>query len=140
MTPPVWSPSTDPTVAKKRARLLALLEEATGPSSALDTMIREALLIPDGTARMMCGPGRFGDFAMFIHPSGIRANALDYTRFIDAATTLVPAGFEWLRTTPLTMSVYRVPAGDKEWAVHIDGAHPVPAMALCIAAIKAIDA
>jgi hypothetical protein len=60
-----------------------------------------------------------------------------FTGSLDAAIALVPEGHEWLRKTPQTMTVYRVPADLKEWARHIDAGAAPPALALCAAALRA---
>jgi hypothetical protein len=64
-------------------------------------------------------------------------HAKPVTASLDSAMALVPEGFEWLRMSPDSMSVYRWPNGDKEWATHIHGRNTVPALALCAAALRA---
>jgi hypothetical protein len=63
-----------------------------------------------------------------------------YTASIDAAMTLVPEGSDWLRKGFSEMSVVLDDPNDKMWARHIDGHHKHPAIALCIAALRAQDA
>lgn len=61
-----------------------------------------------------------------------------YTSSLDAALTLVPEGWEWLREHLETMCVYLPKHNDvNSWDIHITGAHKTPAIALCIAALKA---
>lgn len=68
--------------------------------------------------------------------SSTSVRARHYTTSIDAALSLVPAGWEWLKKAPRAMSVYRLPPPD-QWANHIDGGPAPDPIALCIAALKA---
>ena len=63
-----------------------------------------------------------------------------FTASLDAAMTLVPEGSDWLRKGFSEMSVVLDDPNDKMWARHIDGHHKHPAIALCIAALRAQDA
>lgn len=60
-----------------------------------------------------------------------------YTTSLDAALTLVPEGFDWLRLGPVTMTVYPVQHDPKAWAHHIEATGATPALALCAAALRA---
>lgn len=120
--------------------LIQRLEQLTGPDREVDAEIY----------RLIRGDKRPQGFWYF---SGLREkgeapettwiewskrNSPHYTSSIDAALKLVPDGWEWLRESPETMCVY-LPKheDDKSWAIHITGAHKSPAIALCIAALKA---
>ena len=63
-----------------------------------------------------------------------------YTASLDAAMTLVPEGFDWLRKDFRTMTVVMPAADQKAWGRHIDATGATPALALCAAALRARDA
>jgi len=106
-----------------RAELIAALEKATADQQA--TVLADAI--------------RFArDTGLIDRERAAEAfNWIAYGAYESAALTLVPEGHEWLRKSHLSMTVYRVPDDDKTWVHHIDGAHKLPAIALCIAALKA---
>ena len=54
-----------------------------------------------------------------------------------AALTLVPEGCGWLRESPHTMTVYRVPGNHKEWPKYHTVPAATPALALTAAALRA---
>ena len=106
--------------------LIARLEAATGPSRKLDATIDIA--VNGGTA---------ADLAYVLEDVERTLRPHRYTASIDAAMTLVPDDACW------TVSVPRQPdmSGKRYWA-SLRSNHPgargsTPAIALCIAALKA---
>ena len=107
-----------------RTALLALAErckQAAGPDRELDAEIDDFMLKHGPETDRIRNP-RY---------------VLPYTASLDAALTLVQEGCEWLRKSPQTMTVYRVPDDLKEWARHIDARGATDALALCAAALRA---
>jgi hypothetical protein len=110
--------------------LIAKLEQATEGSRHFDYLIHAALGWQDlddggwvrGNERMGC-------------------NWPHYTTSLDAALSLVPSGHDWLHKSFNTMTVVRLltPEEDtaKKWAVHYDRDGATPALALCMACLKA---
>ena len=109
--------------------LLARVLEGTGPDRELDGDLAEALQV-GGNPWKHEGDGWIG-----VH--GFGCQAAMFTQSLDAAITLVPDGWDWLRKTERTMTVYRVPSDPKEWARHIDIHAATPARALIAACLKA---
>lgn len=117
-----------------RAELIAALEKATGPSRELDLAICRGALNsePLGHAAGM------DDGLLLMQRVGLYPR---YTSSIDAALTLVPDGMRW--------RVFGVPTAGKAFASCKTGSTldpateeweavaPTPALALCIAALKA---
>jgi hypothetical protein len=100
--------------------LIALLEAAIEGSDGLDRAIRDTLVLP----------------AMLVPPDG-GDEAYPYTLSLDSALTLVPDGMVWTVLTDFGgLCRARVYSGDGLWQA--DGA--TPALAACIAALKAIAA
>jgi hypothetical protein len=131
--------------------LIERVEKCEGPDREIDALVYIALFDPDV---MTDGGGYRGERpAQYQKASKIIADGWDdliglgqiigapeYTASLDAVVTLIEQalpGWEWLRQTPGVMTVYRVPSDPKEWAVHIDGVHSVPALALLLAFLKA---
>ena len=109
--------------------LIARLEKAKGPDRELDGDIALHLgLVPRGMERGWAG-GWAGNGKQF--------DAAWYTSSTDAALTLVPEGWGWSLDWDGGCSVFREPLSgrlpDNEFGA--DG--PSPAIALCIAALKA---
>jgi hypothetical protein len=105
-----------------RAELIAALEKATGPSLALDLEIKRVCEVPHDP----------------------RCLALQYTASIDAALTLVPEtnGKRWYQVAQAwsqataRVRVYPVNPWEGRTREAVADA-PTPAIALCIAALKA---
>ena len=98
--------------------LIAELETAEGPSNVLDFQIAMAIF-----------PGDV--------PDTTRVKNIKFTSSIDAALTLVEEGAEWIlnNSTGIEQRFYAVVAGPV-----VDGTEGLgitPALALCIAALKA---
>lgn len=122
---------------KKMRALIERAEQASGPDRELDAEISVAAgryethveRRSDGTTKLL--PWR-GDGT-----GSYNIECRRYTASLDAAASLVPSGWVWLRKTPQTMTVYMPPQDEKAWAVHIDGAAATPALALTAAALRA---
>lgn len=129
--------------------LIALLEKAEGPCRKLDAEIAVALRIPPSGshnnewARKNFPVWRAGDGKVVcIHDDGSSGPfwvVLEHTSSIDAALTLVPEGWRWAvnydpdRGPQYAAAVKR--SGD-DWPRVFDMARS-PAIALCVAALKA---
>lgn len=112
----------------ERADLIAKLETAEGPSRELDFAIAAAVGWPDAPYS--------------------KQHARRYTESTDAALTLVPEGWQWKvgfqktlaeKATPIAM-VYapdKTGAFDERLRAYVAA---TPALALCIAALKAREA
>lgn len=133
------------------AELIARLEKATGPDPKLDVQIAFAIgwraeewpedgRGPMGTWRPPPPHGCDWDALwtswLWTMPDGSRAVLRDrlFTASLDAALTLVPQGKEWemYGYEPLARIYY---AGSK----YVDGRAATPALALCIAALRASE-
>lgn len=101
-----------------RDELIAALEAATGPAWALDQAIWAIIA---GWSYPLRGAGSY-DFS---------ENGANYTESIDAALTLVPEGCFWQLDATGEAAVYDMEHYAKE------ARHKTPAIALCIAALKA---
>jgi hypothetical protein len=75
-----------------------------------------------------------------VSSQGTEYPARHFTASIGAAMTVVPEGCDWLRKDFGEMSVVFPVDTDKGWARHVDGYHKHPAIALCIAALRAQEA
>lgn len=121
----------------KRRELIEMLEKATGEDRDVDYRIE----------RLLVRPEEFPDIAMwppFSIGSTFEKSIPRYTASLDAAIALVEReGFEWLRKSPHSMTVYQPLTEEqdarKEWAVHHSAAGPTPAIALLLALLKAKD-
>lgn len=121
--------------------LLERLEAASEGSRELDIAIAEevlGLIVEQIDCVNDTSPIR--EYSVKALHSNVWRNLPYYTTSLDAALALVPDGYEWLRKSPQTMTVYRIPADDKEWAQHIDARGATPALALTIACLKAREA
>lgn len=114
-----------------RAELIAALEQATGPDAALDSAIACSIGLAqerDGFVYQM-DPIAGSTHELFLH--------VPYTASIDAALTLVPGNsFVQLSIAPRDkrkLAVAYVTAND----VNHQGGGDTPALALCVAALKA---
>ena len=108
--------------------LIERLEAATGPDRDLDIAIWRAGLRPDAPATFVPLP--------WLH---------NYTSSIDDALTLVPEGWKWSLFSAddrAKACAYIVPAmGRLPWPEWVEDIHAAtPALALCIAALKAREA
>ena len=119
--------------------LLARVQEGSGEDRALNADIAVTL---GGWQRKWHDSERphgwywrRGDYSWTAEGEGYPSN---YLGSLDTALTLLTEGYEWLRKTPQTMTVYRIPEDLKEWARHIDGRAATPARALIAACIKAM--
>ena len=116
--------------------LIERLERATGPDRELDVAIVYALYPDIGPYQGQC----IGDEPIFWHDPYRKRPAPSFTSSIDAALTLVPEGHGWV----LDYMDPGEPDGAMVGAHACDGAtfdtpRP-PALALCIAALKAREA
>lgn len=123
------------------ADLIAKLEVATGPDRMLDEAIAIAAF-PDLAVMPRT------DIGGWVHPSyGRIAPPSYYTSSIDAALTLVPEGAVWhVMTDYGGLNRAKIgPPGNPRASVYVDADRPTfvqedgatPALALCIAALKA---
>lgn len=110
-------PTDDPVFILEQ---IAEQAEAGGADRRLDLAIVFALYGPDCDMKGSVERGSFSP-----------------TTSLDAALTLVPEGFDWLRLGPVTMTVYPVQHDPKAWAHHIEATGATPALALCAAALRA---
>ncbi len=133
------------------ADLIARLEAATEPSRILDLSIRKVVgvCIP---LRALCGhdDGNWcrivGDQIIEIgHARVSGMNSTDfylprYTASIDAALSLVPSAVEWSVNADLENGCYYAVVANDVWDEafeDVSGRSVTPALALCIAALKA---
>ncbi|MCW5676257.1 MAG: hypothetical protein KIT15_16910 [Xanthobacteraceae bacterium] len=125
-------------MAAEIEKLIEQLKKLTGPDRELDFSIYRIV-----SGRKIDADG----FITFDHQEAtghISRFAPHYTKSIDAALTLVPVGFAWfLRTTPFTSPMYWADAKKYEPLakfVNEGGVrHSLPAIALCIAALRALS-
>lgn len=116
-----------------RAELIAALEAATGPSRELDAEI--ACLGYSGRRRSRKRPGCYVE-------NGITRVAPEYTRLLDAALTLAGEGVPWVVGVDQTLPISRWYVATV-WTLKKMGdcaefrGASTPALALCIAALKA---
>lgn len=124
-----------------REELIEALEKADGPSTKLDEAIHRCLKIP---LNKYAVPDGYEDYG----PSGdIRYAPNEYTSSIDAALTLVPDRMCWSverRDNYACAKVFRydwrLSGGPRDISYSEEAGHfrePSPAIALCIAALKA---
>lgn len=112
--------------------LIAKLRAATGPDRALDVEIVFALYPDIGAYQPHCA----GEEPIFWHDPYRKKRCPHFTASIDAALTLVPAGWSWKAGN-------RSHRGDNSRdgyaniGLFIDVDAPTPALALCIAALIA---
>ncbi len=115
------------------SELIAALEKAEGPDPILDAAIMQSLR-PEVTFR-----AEHNAWFYQIGDVPVRVRVEPYTSSIDAVLPLVPAGAWWEISAPY---------GEKHLArssMYIEGKcagysrHKIPAIALCIAALKARD-
>lgn len=120
--------------------LLARVLEGTGPDRELDADIALAFgIVAQRGGNCFYGHKHYSVMVLdrdYYDHDGNAPELPPFTASLDAALTLVPEGCEWLRKTPQTMTVYRVPNDLKEWARHIDSHAATPARALIAACIK----
>ena len=128
-----------------RETLLALAdrtEKATGPDRELDVEIWLAVNHPD--YRFPCPvlnrvPSDYQE-ALSRHRwdgGGGHYAWLSPTTSLDAAMSLVPEGWDWMRWSPGSMVVIRPHANGKMFADTIEAKAATPALALCAAALRA---
>lgn len=128
----------------ERDELIAALERAEGPSEELDARILSAIYAPDAVVRQSPFNGAWCLYKdgseRLVDGSNIPRRDKNYTSSIDAALTLVPEGWIWGIGTEAEGGP-RFRAGlSKHNADGWDDRHGVscsPAIALCIAALKA---
>lgn len=116
------------------AELIATLEAATGPSRELDLHICRVALNSEPLGHAAGLP----DELLLDQPFG---PFFRYTSSIDAALTLVPEGLRWRVSYVPVHQFASASVSDgsifspntKEW----EGKHTTPAIALCLAALKA---
>lgn len=123
--------------------LIARLEALDGPSREVDVELCQ-LLMPDEGSFSATDDGQIHVYRLD------EFGAEDDYRFpcptasIDAAVALVErVGFQWLRKSPEAMTVYRPLTAQqderKEWAKHHNASGATPAIALCIALLRAME-
>lgn len=127
--------------------LIARLEKATGPDRALDRSIHREIskrLIADETVVSYIGPGGTTRTLTFAYPYRWALwGCPRYTRSIDAALALVPEDWGWLVNQPRTELMWArffPPSEDPdidEWGAESGDVKSTPAIAICIAALKA---
>lgn len=115
-----------------REALAARCEAAQGPCPVIDTAIMLAVY-PDLGLRQ-CPDG------YWYSASGIHTRVEEYTASLDAAASLVPEGMFWRMASELAqaMIVRRSTTGHPE--VSRSGLCHTPALALCAAALRAMEA
>ena len=120
--------------------LIARLERAEGPSAELDEAIASAVLVPDGMERLVAVPGAAVPIQMYRFPDGSRGTALRFSASIDAALTLVPESAEEVRIQIGNQTRHANATVDFDTfhggKIEV-GAAIKPALALCIAALRA---
>ena len=113
--------------------LLKRLEEATEGSRELDAEIGETLGIE---------PAWYGPYGYYDAAKDAPREHEHYTTSLDAALTLVPEGWDWAIVSDDQASVYRRKKSSGGYEEIFDS--PVeaatPALALCVASLKAIEA
>jgi len=121
--------------------LLARVLNGEGPDRELDGEIALAFgIVSSRSGNFFYGHKHYSVMVLdrdYYDHDGNAPELPPFTGSLDAALTLVPEGCEWLRKTPQTMTVYRVPDDLKEWARHIDSHAATPARALIAACLKA---
>ena len=118
--------------------LLSKLEAATEGSRELDDAIASAVLNPGGELRLEGMPNGSPGLKTWFYPDGTRGTSLNYTTSIDAALTLLKG--MWCIYAMEDPGCSYLPAnssGDFLGAKQIVVNHPVPTIALCIAALRA---
>ena len=121
--------------------LLSTLEEATEGSRELDAAI-DLEIFPSILAK--CLPDETRGPGHWIHPQDGPVFSPEYTTSINAALTLVAEGWGWAVTDPKhwpdsepdDRPYARVYCPDRD---QIKGNGPTPALAICIAALRARD-
>jgi hypothetical protein len=142
-----------------RADLIAALEKAEGPSRELDLLINLTLRLDDDVAQVVKSRRGFDShegMSWEMNRSAVVFQKYDadgrcfyhgsyplpaYTASLDAALSLVPAGMAWRiePTIPSDARWGRYRAGVTTWDKPYDLLcyGPTPAIALCIAALRA---
>lgn len=115
------------TLARLRARCAAMAAcaRAIRGDRQLDAMIAMAVFPGLAELRELGG-------GVWQHPDGSRVRALRYSSSATAARTLVPPG-HWIETTG---SGVIIAGAEGAWS----GRHPIEAIAICLAALRARDA
>ena len=113
------------------AELIAALEVAPGPSRELDAMLHEADAVFPNWRKWLFADG---SISVLIPP---------YTASLDAAMTLVPKEWDWTLYSDGSGEIYKdVPSGMLPGALgstSIDFEGATPALALCIAVLRAME-
>jgi hypothetical protein len=128
------------------AELIARLEAAKEGSGELDSLVSETVFAAAGRGGMrLRTPEPVGRGAPLAE-LGADGRVRRYSRSLDAALTLVPEGWSWqirvIRRSPLPVPINRaVVAHDRTGLVlaseHCEAEAQTPALALCIAALRA---
>jgi hypothetical protein len=115
--------------------LIARLEKATRPDRVLDADIWESVGRAPVGQGFYRGSSEWDRHLWFAPNLSVPIESPpSYTSSIDAALTLVPEGWEW--ALHAEGGLYRVEMGDP--MIGLEGEHETaPAIALCIAALKA---
>ena len=112
--------------------LIKMLEAAEGSNRELDERIMDAVY---GPREVHLNLGGQQTTAWKIRPGVWMGIAPEGTRSLDAALTLIPEGFEWMIRGGWA-KLWR-PSPDFEARIDWEGSGATPAIALCIAALKA---
>lgn len=117
------------------SELIERLEKATGPDRELDAEIACHLFGESGRDYWAWQSGRPQGTPQKPVLSYWRNRAEKYTASIDAGLTLVPPNFHWNIESRggAFVSTGKPPLNERVWAA----AHDIPAIALCIAALRA---
>lgn len=106
--------------------LIERLEKASGPDRELDVEIAMAIDLPWNKAQ------RTGDGKSLVAPF--------FTSSLDAAMTLVPEGYDWSLFYDNGEAISGCMPASEDGCCFSDNHAPTPALALCIAALKAREA
>ncbi len=128
------------------ADLISMLEKAEAGSRELDAKIARIFDLP-ACKEPDCSPDVLTRIIDRVERGewDQDSSVSFYTTSLDAAVALVASqGFEWLKRSPSVFSVHRPLTEDqearKEWGRHFEAVGATPAIALCLALLKALEA
>lgn len=115
--------------ARKNLLLLATLcEEAKGPVRELDAEIFARICLSQSIPLLLWEPG-------WVAHNEKSVEAPAFTASLDAAMQLVPEGCDWERHRDFFVVIFQIADGKNVGMSH--GLQPIPALALCAAALRA---